>query len=254
MIRPPSFLTSLLHGQFIVSSLKNLPYDAALYIGGHDLISSDYLESMLECLNNNPSCVVAYPKDAFEIDSDNKVLKRWGSSPQTVGIPQPFKTITTLLTLIHNIPLYGVWRYDVFNSQAELPRCIGGDHFFVAKATLVGDIIEAARGALYLRRVRNAENYKAYQEKHFGHQINVADDMKTQLGLLADLLQKACAGFPEATYHVALANAAALYILRYNILFEDEQQRAAFFSKPEISSLLGASIHSGAVLQSALAR
>ncbi len=252
VISPPSFLTSLYHGQYIVSTLKNLEYQAALYIGGHDIISPDYVMSMMECLAHNPSCVIAYPKNAFEIDADNQVIKQWGCSPQTVGVPQPFKTLTTLLTLIHNIPLYGVWRYEVFNSQAELPRCIGGDHFFVAKATLVGDIIEASQGNLYLRRVAGAEDYKSYQEKHFGAQINIADDMMIQLRLLADILRQACAGYPEVTYKATLASATALYILRFSVLFQDERQRHQFFSRPEISAVLGAHVQAGSLLTATL--
>ncbi len=254
VISPPAFLTSLYHGQYIVSTLKNLEYQAALYIGGHDIISPDYVMGMMECLAANPSCVIAYPKNAFEIDADNQILKQWGSSPQTIGVPQPFKTLTTLLTLIHNIPLYGVWRYDVFNSQAELPRCIGGDHFFVAKATLAGDIVEASQGQLYLRRVAGAEDYKSYQEKHFGSQINIADDMMVQLRLLADILGQACAGFPEVTYNATLASATALYIMRFSVLFQDEQQRQQFFSRPEISAALGASVQAGALLKATLSQ
>jgi hypothetical protein len=145
-----------------------------------------------------------------------------------------------------------VWRYDVFNSQAELPRCIGGDHFFVAKATLVGDIIEAAPGSLFLRRVAGAEDYKSYQEKHFGSQINVADDMMIQLSLLADILRQACAGYPEATFNATLASTVALYILRFSVLFQDERQRQQFFSRPEIATVLGAFVQSGSLLTASL--
>ena len=252
LIAPRTFLSSLHHGQFIVSSLKGLDYAAALYVGGHDLISPDYVMSMLESLMQNPSCVIAYPRNAFEIDSDNNILRRWGSSPQTIGLAQPFKTITTLLNITHNIPLYGLWRYDVFNLQAELPRCIGGDHFFVAKTNLYGDLLEVPTGDLYLRRVQDAGNYTAYQKKHFGDQINVADDMLLQLEMLANLVRQACSGYSQVTCDTALASAVMLYIIRFSSLLESEEHRQQFFSHPQISAAMSACAQSGALLSAVL--
>lgn len=250
VISPPSFMTSLDHGQFIVSSLRGRDYAAALYIGGHDVISPDYLAVMYAWLVQHPSCAIVYPKNAFEVDAEDKVLKQWGSSPQTVGVPQPFRTICALLTLVHNIPLFGLWRYEVFNSCGDLPRCMGGDHLFVARALLFGDLLEVPQGSLYLRRAAGADDLSTYKQKHLGSAVNGADDLLAQLRYLGDVVNKACIGYPESTINAVRASATLLYTLRFNHLLTTPEEREKFFSLPQLNAALGACIQSGVVLGS----
>jgi glycosyltransferase involved in cell wall biosynthesis len=252
VISPPSFLSSLDHGQFIVSSVRGRDYVAALYIGGHDLISPDYLAVMYKWLIQNPSCAIVYPKNAFEVDSNDQILKQWGSSPQTLGVPQPFRAICALLTLVQNIPLFGLWRYEVFNSCGELPRCMGGDHFFVARALLSGDLLEVPEGSLYLRRAEGADDLGTYKKKHLGNAVNGADDLMAQLRYLTELVNRSCIGYPDSTVDAVRASAALLYTLRFNHLLTTPEEREQFFSQPKVNAAFGACIQAGGLLRELL--
>ena len=249
VISPPSFLCSLDHGQFIVSAVRGRAYVAAMYIGGHDLISPDYLAVMYKWLIQNPSCSIVYPKNALEVDSKDQILKQWGSSPQTLGVPQPFRAICALLTLAHNIPIFGLWRYEVLSACGELPRCMGGDHFFVARALLYGDMLEVPEGSLYLRRAEGADDLSTYKKKHLGNAVNGADDLMVQLRYLTELVDKSCIGYPESTVDAVRASASLLYTLRFNHLLTTPEERGQFFSQAQVNAAFGACIQAGGLLR-----
>lgn len=246
VISPPSFMTSLDHGRFQMEYLRSKKYFASLYIGGHDTISSDYAELLLRCLESNDKCIVAYPKEAFEVDGAGRILKRWGSSPQTVDVPHPFRTILTLIGLVHNIPNYGLWRYDLIEKGARLPKVTGGDHFTMAEATLMGDLIEVDGPKLYLRQARGANDLKVYQQKHIGEAINGVEDFMMQLKLLSELVDYACMGQPQTSQDFMRAASIALYIYRYNNNIPDVADRNQFFSHPDIQALMTAMVQTGA--------
>lgn len=252
VISPPSHLSSLDHGQFLITYLKGTPCSAAQFLGGHDLISADYLEKMLEGLNQNPTAAIAYPKNAYEIDHDNKIIKKWGSSPQTIGVPQPFKTIMTLLTLTYNVPLYGLWRYEVFKRIENHPRCIGGDHLFVAYATCHGDLVEISEGGLFLRQATGVGDINTYQEKHLGSVRNTGDDFIHQLKLLSEMIDTISQGQSPEMRDAIRASAILMYISRHSYYVTKEEDRRRLFLDPTISAVMNVFVESGGVLRTML--
>lgn len=249
VISPPTFLTSLEHGRFLLEYLRGRNYFASLFLGGHDTVSSDYVDGLLNCMRGNEKCIIAYPKDAYEVDGVGRILKRWGSCPQTVDVPLPFRTVMTLISMIHNIPNYGLWRYELIEKGARLPAVLGGDHFLMAEATLTGDLIEVAGPKLYLRQTKGVNDINVYQKKHLGRLVNSADDFMVQLKLLSDLVDQACAGQPETSKDFMRAASIAMYIYRYNNNITTAGDKSQFFGNPQIASLMSSMIQTGAAMK-----
>jgi len=170
VISPPSHLSSIEHGKwlsdYIIQNYPNLEY--SIFVGGHDLWNENYLETLVAAQLQGPNIALIYT-DTYEIDSKDRVLKKFPNNICSVDLPRPIRPISILTTLTHNIAFGGLWRESLRRKVMQsLPICAGVDHLLVARLSLLGDVLHANGSSMYLRRAKGKADLDVYFRKHFG--------------------------------------------------------------------------------------
>lgn len=199
-ITPDTHLPSIEHSLWIDDYIsKNLKYfDYSIFVGGHDLWSAEYLKTLIDGMNENPNAAVVYT-DTFELDDSNKVVKKYDGCIVTTGIIKPLKPLHVLTGLSHNIIFGGIWRQSLKSRIKIRHKCMGVDHFLIAEASLLGDIVYRHGGQIGLRRAEGAGDWNIYIKKHLGlNEINSEDglkDFENQLEWVISLQERAIKGY-----------------------------------------------------------
>jgi glycosyltransferase involved in cell wall biosynthesis len=239
LVKPDSKVNSYLNLRYLLDKVNAGSYEASVMLGGHDLIKNDYLSSLYSYMKDNPSCSIAYQRLSYEIDEQDKVTRLWPVCHQSGNLNASFDAVLTLLTLLYNTPIFGLWRQSVRRKTSFRYPCVGGDHLYVAEAALHGRIEAVAGSAIYLRRAPANANYL---EKHFTESLGdeaAAKDMFVQLKWLSELVDESCAGYPPLAKELFRSSAVSLYLLRYNHHFSTFQSTlSAFVGRSDVGGLL----------------
>ena len=253
VLRPEQKLNS--HGNlcFLADKVNRGDYFASMMLGGHDLVSHNVLSTSVKHLIENPSCAIAYQRSSFELDEQNAPTRRWPTCHESGFMNTSFDALLTLLTLMYNTPIFGLWRQSVRQKAAFRYPCVGGDHLYVAEAALHGSITPIDGAQIYLRRSPVTANYL---QKHFtdrsGDQA-AAEDMYTQLHWLSDIIDQAAVSYPAHAKELLRSSAFSLYLLRYNHHFDTfHSSLNAFAAQPEIHPLIQAQVNLGAAFKALL--
>jgi glycosyltransferase involved in cell wall biosynthesis len=253
VLRPEQKLNS--HGNlcFLADKVNEGDYFASMMLGGHDLVSHNILSTSAKYLVEHPSCAVAYQRSSFELDEQDNPTRRWPTCHESGFMNTSFDALFTLLTLMYNTPIFGLWRQSVRQKAAFRYPCVGGDHLYVAEAALYGSITPIDGAQIYLRRSPITANYL---QKHFtdrsGDQA-AAGDMYTQLQWLSDIIDQAAASYPPHAKELLRSSAVSLYLLRYNHHFDTfHSSLNAFAAQPEIHPLMQAQVNWGAAFKALL--
>ena len=198
-ITPNTHLSSIEHSLWIDDYISmNFNYcEYTIFVGGHDLWSAEYLKTLIDGMNENPNAAVVYT-DTFELDDSSKVIKKYDGYIVTTGVTKPLKPLHVLTGLSHNIIFGGIWRQSVKSRIKIRHKCMGVDHFLIAEASLLGDIVYRYGGKIGLRRVEGAGDWSIYIKKHFGlNEISSEDglkDFENQLEWVISLQERAIKG------------------------------------------------------------
>lgn len=253
VFRPESKLNSYGNFCFLAEQVNRGDYFASMMLGGHDLLSHNVLSSSARHLLSYPGCAVAYQRASFEIDEQDAVTRKWPVCHESGFMNPTFDTILTLLTLMYNTPIFGLWRQAVRQKVSYRHPCVGGDHLYVAEAALHGSITPIDDGQMYLRRAPPSANYL---QKHFTDAAGdtaAANDMYVQLGWLSDLVDQSCAGYPPLAQELFRTSAFSLYLLRYNHHFATFQSTLnAFAAQPGVSPIVQGQMTLGTMLKDLL--
>jgi hypothetical protein len=253
VIRPETKLNS--HGNlcFVADHASRGEYFASMMVGGHDLLSHNVLSSAVAYLSANPGCAIAYQRDSLEIDEQDRATRRWPVCHESGHMNGPFDAILTLLSMMYNTPIFGLWRHDVRRKVAFRYPCVGGDHLYVAEAAVHGAITPIAGAQMYLRRSPPSANYL---QKHFTEASGdaaAANDMYTQLSWLSDIIDQASAGYPNIARELFRTSAVWLYLLRYNHHFATFNSTLnAFAVQPGVDALIQGQIQMGGQIKALL--
>lgn len=215
--RPDRFCKSLEHGRFIDDKLRMLNYDATIFIGGHDLISRQYVEILYNAYKSNPTAAVIVGS-GFEIDRDGKTTMEWPSTPQLKGGYRQFRPLIVLHSLVHCLGIYGLWPKRIKDSVKIRHDCVGSDHLVFAELSLHGDIVVEPAAVIYSRRVKDASNMRAYFDKHISSEIHaksIVEDFEKQLEWVTHINNLAFEGHPEGIKNISLACSLGCYFMRY---------------------------------------
>lgn len=243
------------HGNlcFLADKINQGNYFASMMLGGHDLVSHNVLSTAAKHLVENPACAIAYQRASFELDEQDAVTRRWPTCHESGFMNTSFDALLTLLTLMYNTPIFGLWRQSVRQKTAFRYPCVGGDHLYVAEAALYGSITPIDGAKIYLRRSPITANYL---QKHFtdrsGDQA-AAQDMYVQLHWLSDIIDQAAESYPPHAKELLRSSAFSLYLLRYNHHFNTfHSSFNAFAAQPEVHPLLQAQVNIGAAFKAML--
>ena len=253
VLRPEQKLNS--HGNlcFLVAKVNQGDYFASMMLGGHDLVSHNVLSTAAKHLVENPDCAIAYQRASFELDEQDAATRKWPTCHQSGFMNTGFDALLTLLTLMYNTPIFGLWRQSVRQKAAFRYPCVGGDHLYVAEAALYGSITPIDGAQIYLRRSPITANYL---QKHFtdrsGDQA-AAQDMYVQLDWLSDIVDQAAVSYPLDARELLRSSALALYLLRYNHHFDTfHSSLNAFAAQPAVHPLIQAQVNLGAAFKAIL--
>lgn len=254
LIRPETKLNS--HGNFCFAAehASRGDYFASMMVGGHDLLSHNVLSTSVAHLRANPGCAIAYQRDSLEIDEQDRPTRRWPVCHESGHMNGPFDAILTLLSLMYNTPIFGLWRHDVRRKVSFRHPCVGGDHLYVAEAAVHGAITPIAGAQMYLRRSPPSANYL---QKHFtdaSGDTAAANDMYVQLSWLSDIIDQASAGYPSIAQELFRTSAVSLYLLRYNHHFATFGSTLnAFAVQPGADALIQGQVQLGGHIKALLA-
>jgi len=250
VLRPEQKLNS--HGNlcFLTGKVNAGDYFASMMLGGHDLVSHNVLSTAAKYLAENPYCAIAYQRASFELDEQDNPTRRWPTCHESGFMDTSFDALLTLLTLMYNTPIFGLWRQSVRKKTAFRYPCVGGDHLYVTEAALYGSITPIDGAQIYLRRSPITANYL---QKHFtdlsGDQA-AAQDMYVQLNWLSEIIDQAAAGYPHHAKELLRSSAFLTYLLRYNHHFDTfHSSLDAFAAQPEVHPLIQAQVNLGAVFK-----
>lgn len=239
VIRPPEKLNSVGNLNFAVEHLSQGCYFASMMLGGHDLISRNVLSSYVTCLKNNPGAGIACQSKTFEIDEQDNVTRQWPGFHQSGQMNAPFDATLTVLSLMYNTPVFGLWRQTLRESVSFRYMCVGGDHLYVAEAASRAAILLCDDAEVYLRRSPTSDNYL---EKHFSDASGdeaAAADMVIQLTWLGEIIENCTIGYPEYAKALHKVSAMSLYILRYNHHFQTFGSNiSAIFKNPVLADFV----------------
>lgn len=253
VLRPQEKLNSYGNFCFLANEVNRGDYFASMMLGGHDLLSHNVFSSSVKHLRDMPSCAIAYQRNSFEIDEQDNVTRRWPVCHESGNMNGTFDAILTLITLMYNTPIFGMWRQSVRKNVLYRRPCVGGDHLYVAEAAIHGSITPIDDARMYLRRAPPSANYL---EKHFTAAAGdeaAANDMYVQLAWLSDIIDQSTQGQPSIAQELFRTSAFSLYLLRYNHHFATFQSSLnAFAAQPEVSSLIRGQIGLGTMLKDLL--
>lgn len=219
--KPDRFLKSQEHGIWAINKVNAMNYEASLYIGGHDVVSHNYIEALYGTLKKNPSAAIVFP-EGMEIDIHGRILRKWPDIPSLYINPfsRRFNSLILLFSIIYNIPLFGLWRSSVRRAVTLRHACVGIDHLLVAEAALYGDVICESNATIMTRRTEGAGDLKVYFQKHISDELQaqtIAEDFDKQLEWVSYIAETAFADFPDAVRNIYRASALGSYFSRYGI-------------------------------------
>jgi glycosyltransferase involved in cell wall biosynthesis len=253
VLRPEKKLNSYGNFCFLVDHLNQGDYFASMMLGGHDLLSHNVLSSSVRHLKERPACAIAYQRNSFEIDELDNITRRWPVCHESGYMNATFDAILTLITLMYNTPIFGLWRQSIRHRVLYRHPCVGGDHLYVAEAAIHGHITPIDDAQMYLRRAPPSANYL---EKHFtaasGDEA-AASDMFVQLAWLSDIIDQSTQGQPSIAQELFRTSAVSLYLLRYNHHFTTFQSDLnAFAAQTGVTTIVQGQIGLGGLIKDIL--
>ena len=124
--------------QFLLSEAKT-PY--FVWLGGHDVFESDYLEKAVDFLDKDQEAVMVYPINAFAIDKEgNSVNGAKCSNINTTGIEWPLKRVGHIVkNLTYCINIHGIFRTEILRAL-PFEKVIGPDNLILGLAGIYGHV------------------------------------------------------------------------------------------------------------------
>jgi glycosyltransferase involved in cell wall biosynthesis len=230
ILRPPEKTNGYGNFVFLTNYINQFDYYASMMLGGHDLLSRTVISSNIKNLKETQGCAISYQERAFEIDENDAVTRQWPRCHASGHMNTSFDTFLTLISLMYNVPIFGLWRHSVRKKVHYRYPCVGGDHLYVAEAAIHGSITAIGEGEIYLRRSPPTANYL---EKHFllaSGDDAAAADMYVQLSWLSTIIDEASCDQPPLAKELFRTSAICLYLMRYNHHFQTFQSSFGAFA------------------------
>jgi len=219
LLQPPCHCKSLANQRFLIDEINAKDYEYSIFLGGHDIIDTLYVELLIETQQNNPDAAIIVGR-GIEIDTQEKFLRDWPEVIQLKGGHISSRPLTVLTSLYYNVAAFGLWTRKSRSTVKYRHDCMCSDHFYVAEASLHGDIITDPRAIIYTRRTDGVGEREIYFKKHVSEKMdasNMVADFENQIEWLCHLNDLAYVGFPNAIKNILLAGSAGIYFSLYGM-------------------------------------
>ncbi len=122
--------------------------------GGHDLLSPDYLPSLVDALNKHPDAALAFTKSQWIDKQGNKL-----DIPTTIVATRGTSRLGrfALLMFAWQHYLYALMRTEMVKKTRKQLEIIGSGEIFLQELVQLGDFIFVENETWYRRKVRNEE-------------------------------------------------------------------------------------------------
>lgn len=161
-IRQPRNIGSI---QNINSLIKQARGEFFLLAGAHDLLSENYISSLIDALNENPKTVLAYGK-AVWIDKNGQEIDKPSSIVDTSGMNNPVRRFNMAMWSNQH-SLYGLIRLDALRKTHLLPENIVPGAVLVGELSILGCFVYVPEATWYRRVNRKPENREERINRYF---------------------------------------------------------------------------------------
>jgi protein O-GlcNAc transferase len=133
--------------------LDNAVSEYFMWLGGHDIISSDYIKNAVEMLQTNETVVLCYP-EAVYIDSNGNTEENIAENYDTTGLNQEQRILKVAQNFNNGYVIHGVFRLGVLK-MVPFEDVIGPDFLMVVLVNLYGSIGKIQYVGFQRRVIRN---------------------------------------------------------------------------------------------------
>lgn len=177
-------LGSVKNIEFLYNQVKT---DYAMNMGGHDVLSENYVYELKKCLDKNPEAIMAFAPSICIDDNDNiikeKMLDDFDKGFSSENILQ---RVYTSIIMEYNYAFFGLFRTKEFLSNAVFLPKGGVDHVIMSKCAARGKFLRCLNTRFYLRIPTREESEEAYMERLSG--INQQADMSYMCAIQLSIL------------------------------------------------------------------
>jgi len=165
VIQPENHLTATENFKFVLNAADTKYF---LWLGGHDLLSPDYLKKAIEYLESDPSAVMAYPK-AIYIDKSGNKLGPANSAIDTRQLDLKKRVEYVAENLICCTAIHGVFRTEIAQ-KLPFEKIFGPDLLMLFATIHYGNIVELEELGYFRRKVRiqSVPEIRERQAKYYG--------------------------------------------------------------------------------------
>ncbi len=155
-----------------------------MWLGAHDIIAPDYIDILLNKLEENESYKLVFSKSVL-IDINNKEIGGSGSDIDTQGLPFKHKLYKIARNLVFADALHGIYRSETIKKIPFLST-LGSDHLVLFATACYGDLVEIDYKGYFRRQVRHEspeeiikrhESFKMFKSnRYFNPRIEMAEN------------------------------------------------------------------------------
>ncbi|NJN95353.1 MAG: glycosyltransferase family 2 protein [Anaerolineales bacterium] len=148
--------------EFVLAQARG---DYFMWVGGHDLWSSNLLDVLLKEMQANPHVVLCFPQTVL-IDRENRPLTVFNETVDTRSEQSAAGRIWAMhRQLKRSNAIYGLHRREVLLSTLPWPKIVGGDSVLLVRAAAVGDVLTNSTGQWFRRKNHEHSSLETVQRR-----------------------------------------------------------------------------------------
>lgn len=175
--------------EFLCSNVKT---KYMMNMGGHDILSKNYVEELKKTLEKNSNCVLAYPIFT-NIDDESQVIGYYNVDELKIGVAST-DVFTRVYTIINSLStcsiFFGLYKTKEFLESCDYMPISAIDHVILCTLVSKGTFIQTENTTFYRRYPTRINNHKEYMKRISGKNI-IKYDMtymcKKQFKLISSL-------------------------------------------------------------------
>lgn len=154
-----------------------------MWLGGHDVIPSNYVDSLTTSLDKNPDAVLAFgDSQHIDIDGDASGVYRYLFGDKLTSDVPHTRLMALLRYLSDATMFYGIWRTQILRSVWIDEAFTGVDRFVLLHAAAVGKLVRAPNTSFILRDAHPHDTFRTYMKRITGN-TELNDDSRVRMGV-----------------------------------------------------------------------
>ena len=175
--------------------LVNINTKYIMHMGAHDLVSSNYVDILVNCLQFNKKAIFAYAPigkidengETFAIDEMNELVNGLESD-------NAFERVHTIIAKLKDCGIvYGITYSHLFCQLLDFAKESHTDHIFLTKVALEGQYKKCSEAMFYRRYLNRKDSELEYMKRLEGnssvknYQVDLSYMIKKQLNIIDNM-------------------------------------------------------------------